>query len=220
MKSFQCILFGFLLLALALPAAPVFAHKPIWGEENGIIEIPDLVTSYAFYRDLPSGKVDAYYFEGKAGQKFNFGVQIPDLEGLQNYEVAVALFGPELPRADKSQLPPDHPEDLGALIFPSIVTENFFESFTQTNYLGRQKITTTLPADGDYYLIVWHPESLAGKYVLDSGRAENFTPGDLFLFPVWWIQVRVYFGQGPVLLAIAGAILLAGVVILLRRRKK
>ncbi len=220
MKLFRRILVGFLLLALAAPSVTAFAHKPIWGEEDGIIEIPDLVTSYAFYRDLPSGKVDAYYFAGKAGQEFNFGIQIPDLESLQHYEVAVGLFGPGLPKVDESQLPPDHPEDLGALIFPSTITEDFFEAFTQTNYLGRQKITTALPADGDYYLLVWHPENLEGKYVLDSGRAENFTPGDLFLFPIWWIQVRVYFGQGPMLLAIASVILLAGVVIFLRRRKK
>ena len=220
MKLFRPILFGFLLLALALPATAVFAHKPIWGEEDGIIEIPDLVTSYAFYRDLPSGKVDAYYFAGKTDQEFNFGVQIPDLESLQNYEVAVALFGPGLPKVAESQLPPDHPKGLGALIFPSTINEDFFEAFTQTNYLGRQKITTTLPADGDYYLLVWHPEGLEGKYVLDSGRAENFTPGDLFLFPLWWIQVRVYFGQGPILLGIASVIFLAGVGILLRRRKK
>lgn len=220
MKSFQLILIGFLLLALALPATTVLAHKPIWGEENGIIEIPDLVTSYAFYRDLPSGKVDAYYFAGKAGQQLSFGVQIPDLEGLQNYEVTVALFGTDLPEADETQLPPDHPEDLGALIFPSIVTEDFFEAFTQTHYLGRQKITTTLPADGDYYLIVWQPEGLGGKYVLDSGRAENFAPGDIFLFPIWWIQVRVYFGQGPTLFVIASMILIAGAGIFLRRRKK
>jgi hypothetical protein len=220
MRHIQRFIFGFLLLSLILPGAIVSAHKPIWGEENGIIEIPDLVTSYAFYRDLPSDKVDAYYFEGKAGQQFNFGVQIPDLASLQNYEVTVVLFGPGLPEADKSQLPPDHPEDLGALIFPSTSTEDFFEAFTQTNYLGRQKISTTLPADGDYYLIVWQPEGFAGKYVLDSGRAENFTPGDLFLFPIWWIQVRAYFGQGPALLAIASVILLAGITIVLRRRKK
>lgn len=220
MQHIQRFLFGLLLLSLIVPAATVSAHKPIWGEENGTIEIPDLVTSYAFYRDLPSGKVDAYYFAGKEGQQFSFGVQIPDLKDLQNYEVTVALFGPGLPEADETQLPPDHPEDLGALIFPSIITDNFFEAFTQTNYLGRQKISTTLPADGDYYLIVWQPDGLAGKYVLDTGRAENFTPGDLFLFPIWWIQVRVYFGQGPTLLAIASVFLLAGITIVLRRRKK
>lgn len=220
MKLFHRFIIGLLLLSLISPITTASAHKPIWGEENGIIEIPDLVTSYAFYRDLPTGKVDAYYFAGKAGQQFNFGVQIPDLEGLQNYEVTVALFGPDLPEADESQLPPDHPEDLGALIFPSTVTENFFEAFTQTHYLGRQEITTTLPADGDYYLLVWQAEGLAGKYVLDSGRAENFAPGDLFLFPIWWVQVRVYFGQGPMLFAIAIVILIAGIAIILRRRKK
>ena len=220
MQHVQRLLFGLVLLSLFVPGATASAHKPIWGEEDGIIKIPDLVTSYAFYRDLPSGKVDAYFLEGKEGQQFNFGVQIPDLEGLQDYEVTVALFGPGLPEGDKSQLPPDHPEDLGALIFPSAITEEFFETFTQTNYLGRQKITTTLPADGDYYLLVWQPDGLAGKYVLDSGHAENFAPGDLFLFPIWWVQVRVYFGQGPLLLAIASVILIAGIAIILRRRKK
>jgi len=34
-----------------------------------------------------------------------------------------------------------------------------------------------------------------GKYVLDVGKAEEFGIGDLFVFPVWWVQVHRFFGQ-------------------------
>jgi hypothetical protein len=220
MIRLRVLLFSLLLLILLLPGSSASAHKPIWDEHDGVLTIPDLTTSYAFYRDLPAGKVDVYKFHGQAAQLFSAGMHIPDLAELQQYSVNVALFGPGLPEADHAQLPPEHPENLGALIFPSVVRADFFESFTQTNYLGRQSMSATLPADGDYYLLVWQPDGIAGKYVLDSGSIERFTPGDLFRFPLWWVQVHVFFGQGPLLIGVGGVILAAAVFYIYRRRKK
>jgi hypothetical protein len=195
------------------------AHTPIWGDENGVMTIPNLVTSYAYYRDLPAGKVDAYTFEGKLGQKLHAGMQIPAVKGLENYTVTMVLFGPGLPEANHDQLPPEHPEDLGALIFPSKATNNFFESFTQTLYWGRQSIETTLPADGSYYILVWQPDGTAGKYVMDTGHREDFGVSSIFLFPVWWVQVHLFFGHGSYLLAGALVIFVIIIFIFFKRRK-
>ncbi len=200
------VVLGIILLTFT---ASVSAHRPIWGEELGTTEIPDLSTSFAVYRDLQGGDdQDIFTFEGRQGQNLYAGINIPAISGLERYGVSFALFGPGLPEVNESRLPPEHPEELGAKVFLSEISEDFYEPFTQTNYWGRQRIDLELPEDGTYYLIVWNPDGQAGKYVLDTGRAEVFSPADLLRFPVWWVRVHLFFGHGPYLYA-GGLALLA-----------
>jgi len=207
-----------IVLVTLIPASSASAHHPMWGDEE-TIAIDNLTTSFAFYRNLPTEKIHVYTFIGKQGQNLHVGINIPAVKGLEDYSVTMALFGPTLPEADHDRLPPEHPEDLGALIFPSEVSANFFESVTQTLYWGRQSIEMTLPADGEYYLVIWQPEGLAGKYVMDSGYAEVFGFGDLFLFPIWWVKVHFFFGHGAYLIAGAAAILGFIIFRIFKRRK-
>ena len=52
------IKFVVLSLVIFAAAAPAAAHRPLWGEDQGVTEIPDLHTSFAVYRDLTrSGQV-------------------------------------------------------------------------------------------------------------------------------------------------------------------
>jgi hypothetical protein len=219
MKIKHLALLLIVIFTAIIPFSSASAHHPIWGDEKGTITIPDLGTSYAYYRDLPVGKVDVFTFEGKAGENLYAGINIPAIKGLEKYSVNMALFGPSLPAANHDLLPPEHPENLGALIFPSIVSADFFEPFTQTLYWGRQRIDMSLPADGTYYLLVWQPDNVAGKYVIDSGHAEVFGLGDLFLFPVWWVRVHMFYGHGGYLLV--SAIIILGLVLftIAKRRK-
>ncbi|MFN8410789.1 MAG: hypothetical protein U0Z26_00220 [Anaerolineales bacterium] len=218
MKINRFVILTFLTLLTLIPISNASAHHPIWGDE-AITAIDNLNTSFAFYRNLPADTVHFYTFMGKKGQNLHAGINIPAVKGLENYSVSMALFGPTLPEVDHEQLPPEHPEDLGAIIFPSKVSANFFESFTQTLYWGRQSIEMTLPADGEYYLVIWQPEGIAGKYVMDSGRDEVFGFSDIFRFPIWWIQVHIFFGHGPYLLA--GAVVILGLISysFMKRRK-
>jgi hypothetical protein len=217
MKNIKRITF---ILILLVPLSSASAHRPIWGEQYGPIEIPDLRTSFAVYRNLDSGQIDVYTFEAETGQDLHAGIQIPAVDGLEEYGVTAALFGPGLPEADSNTLPPDRPEDLGVLVFPSSVSADFFEPFTQTTYWGRQQIDLVLPADGAYYLLVWHPDGKPGKYVLDTGRAEVFEPADLFRFPVWWLRVHIFFGHGLALALTGALIAIAVVLVVIRKRTK
>ena len=79
------------------------------------------------------------------------------------------------------------------IVFGSKESEDFFEPFTLTRYWGRQVVELDFPESGTYYLLIWHPDGTTGKYVLDTGRAERFSLGDLFRFPVWWVQIHIYF---------------------------
>jgi len=218
MKINRLLILAFIVFASTIPISNASAHRPMWGDED-VTTLDNLTTSFAFYRSLPADKVHTYAFEGKQGQSFHAGINIPAVKGLENYSVNMALFGANLPEADHDHLPSEHPENLGALIFPSKVSTDFYEPFTQTLYWGRQSLDMSLPADGEYYLVIWQPEGIAGKYVMDSGRAEVFDFGDLFLFPVWWVQVHFFFGHGAYLLA--GAAVILGFIIfrIFKRRK-
>lgn len=199
----------FLVAILLLKVAPAAeAHKPIWGDGNQI-EIPNLTTSFAAYRHLQEpSQIDTFVIEAQAGERFQGEISIPQVEGLEDYDVRAALFGPGLPDAEHEQFPPDHPDDLGALVFPSRVTSDFFEPFTQTSYWGRQPIEVTLPATGTYYLLVWQPDDEPGKYVLATSGEERFSFADIFRFPLWWIRVHVFFNHTLYLLVGAAFLML------------
>ncbi len=199
-----------ILFVLLFGVSSASAHRPLWGEDQAITEIPNLDTSFAVYRDLRAPEqVDVYVFEAQAGERLHAGINIPAVAGLEQYGVSVALMGPGLPAADPALLPAAYPPDLGAQIFSTAPGEDFFEPFTQTNYWGRQRLELNLPETGTYYLLVWNPAGQAGKYVMDTGTAEVFGPADLFRFPVWWVQVHLFFGHGPYLAAGALALVAA-----------
>ena len=79
MKSFRFLTLLVFMLSVLVPAASASAHQPIWGNGGGITSVPNLVTSYAYYRDLPADEVHVYTFEGKTGQELRAGMQIPAL---------------------------------------------------------------------------------------------------------------------------------------------
>lgn len=214
------------LLALALSsglAPDAGAHRPIWGEDNSIIEIPNLRTSFASYRDLKAAdQVDLYMLEASAGEELYAGISIPAVRTLEDYWVSVALVGPGLPGSGLDSLPLEPPEGSGVLLFPSEPSEDFFEPFTQTQYWGRQRIETHLPETASYFLMIWNPAGEVGKYVLDVGREEVFGAIDILRFPVWWVRVHAFFGHTPYLIAglVLGIGIIAAATIWARRRAR
>ena len=221
MNSIRKIVLTLLVLSLFMAVPRASAHRPEEGAASGVTAIPDPTTSYAYYREFGAGEfVHLYTVEGSAGQAFHAGINIPQLDGLQSYAVSLALLGPGLPEFDTARSFARSGADQGGIIVESMVTEDFFEPFTQTSYWGRQSLDITFPEEGTYTLVVWQPDERPGKYVLDTGREEVFTTGDLFRFPVWWWETRAYFDQVPSLwaLGLAGLAVLGGAVFLLRRR--
>lgn len=213
------ILASLIALILLSPAPAAFAHRPDWGND-GLMPIDDISTSYAFYRELTAGQVDAYSLTAQAGDVLHGGISVPALPGEESYQVALAVFGPGLPPLDPSQrplLPAVAPEFMGGVLLPPTRSADFFEPFTQTNYWGRQQFDLKLPAGGTYYVLVWNVAGQPGKYVLATGQVERFGPADAVLFPIWWLRVHWFFGHGPVLLLAAGA--LSALALMLARRR-
>lgn len=220
----------FLFLGAAGQAA---AHRPDEGTPDGVTLIPNLSTSYAYYRSLtPEQPVQVYELQGAQGEFVHVGVNIPQLVGLEDYGVSMALIGPGLPPVTPTDLPIGLLQTSGqsllleslnqqfaqgkvtGLLVESATSAPFYEPFTQTRYWGRQTLELDLPADGSYSLLVWNPVGLPGKYVIDTGYQEVFGPADLFRFPLWWLETRLYFEQGLRLALLAAALLGASVILI------
>ena len=185
-------------------------------------QIPDLKVSYAFYRNLQSSsQVDIYSFDAQTGDTLYAGISIPAVRGLEDYGVSLAVVGPGFPPIKRDGLPAEPLQDLGGILFPSEIGEDFFEPFTQTNYWRRQRVTLNLLETGTYYMMIWNPNGIPGKYVLDTGREEVFRITDFFLFPIWWFKVHAFFGHTPqIVTTIAGILLLSGIIFLRGARRK
>ncbi len=236
MRKTILLLTTLLLLATTRSA---LAHRPGQGNGGGITVIPDPSTSFAYYRELATDDVvHVYRFEAEAGQFLHAGINIPQLEGLEDYGVSLALLGPGMPALDPADLPyfdprtraggpmilPAWAQDIGLAGLTGIVADDvqgepFFEPFTQTNYWGRQTLELDLPASGSYVLLVWNPDHETGKYVMDTGTQEVFGPVDLLRFPGWWLDTRIYFEQGPALAAIFAAFAAVGLLLIAAFRK-
>lgn len=244
-KQIRISLLSFIFMATFFLVPKASAHRPEKGVESGLTMIPSPTVSYAYYQEFDGASdMHAYAFEAQAGQFFHAGINIPQLSGLEDYGVTLALFGPGLPLVDEGIFTGSHAHtdqeradshmhagtidipawldlnEIGGIVVESQRSGDFFEPFTQTNYWGRQVLELNLPESGRYYLLVWNPEQEAGKYVLDTGREEVFGPADLLRFPVWWVNTRLYFEQGPALLGALSALFfgIAGIVIYRRRR--
>jgi hypothetical protein len=238
MRRHHSIAFLLAIMIALFATTSVSAHRPATAAAEGTTVIPDPSTSYAYYAALENGgDVDIYTFSAEAGQFFHAGINIPQIAGLESYGVSLALLGPGLPAVSSDALPAlphehstdagDHSHDdaagwrerlglnsLTGIVAASVDSDDFFEPFTQTNYWGRQTIQLDLPATGTYTLLVWHPQGVTGKYVMDTGRAEVFSLGDLFRFPIWWVQTHIYFEHtaGLVTGAMGLLLLMIGIV--------
>lgn len=206
--------------AASLCFAPfAYAHLPAWGEAGGENQIDDMDVSTAFYQEIKDGtQVDTYTFTGEAGQFLHAGINIPAVKGMEDYGVTMALLGPGLPAAGLGELPEAHADAEGALIFPSEVSDDFFEPFTQTRYRGRQTVEMELPASGEYHIMVWNPDADTGKYVIDVGEREAFGLLEILKMPYWWVRVHLFFGHSTYLAL--GVVALATLIGLLYRRRR
>ena len=216
------ILAAFLLI-MSSAVPNVYAHRPDPGKDEGVTQIPDPATSYAFYREIVSPEqIHIYEFQSEAGQFFHAGINVPQIKGLEDFGVTLALLGPGLPPIAEHQLH-SYGASLqlgasGGLAVESTKAGDFYEPFTQTRYWGRQELELNLPESGTYRLLIWNPKGESGKYVLDTGTEEVFGPADMLRFPLWWIHARVYFEQTPQLIGTSIVLLSAALGFVMYRR--
>ena len=186
----------FMILILLLNSLS-HAHKPIFTSQKGtdpntavIIKQPNI--SQVIYREL-SDDSPQLWLTFDVTKDFQLFVQIgiPVIERLKYFRPAFAVLGPDLPSIS---LPFSKPNDVGGKAFTIVDTEPrfFHEHFTQTDSWILRSENITLPSEGQYYVVVYSPCKIKGKFWLSVGKQEQFTQDDWQNMGDWGKQIRKF----------------------------
>jgi hypothetical protein len=139
--------------------------------------VPDPSVSYAYYANMyPETDVDYFTFEAAADQSVLLQMTIPDIAGQEEFVPMMAVVGPGLDPDQLTDLPdqatiPSGAD--GALLLPNgDEPEHFFEPFGRQYYWNWQRTLFDVPQEGQYTVIVWHPEAQLGRYTFVVGQRE------------------------------------------------
>ena len=191
----------FLLLVLvSVSANPVYGHKLISHDGtntsfDSALKIPNHKISWAIYEDLKADQSKFYSFEAKKGDSFYAGIVIPKIVGLEQYAPTIILVSPNMFNVDK-QSPSNQANNQKFPYEGNYPGTEFYEPFGQVTYWERQEISTTIPEDGTYFIIVMDEKSQSGKYSLAVGTIEDFSGIDFFtILPKAWVDTKLFVGD-------------------------
>ena len=194
------ILFLFLFL-IVLSISPVaHAHKLISHDDShrdfeSALVIPDHKISWAIYDNLGVEESKFYTFDAKKGDSFYASIVIPKLEGLENYSPSLILMNDDLfnGTGPSSNIESSVQKFLYEGDYPG---NEFYEPFGQVTYWERQEVTTIIPADGQYFILVSDEKNQSGKYALAVGTIEDFSGSDFFTtLPKAWFETKLFFND-------------------------
>lgn len=181
---------GLAMVLLLSPAVPAEAHRPvsIGGTlpEGLVIKEPEI--SQVLYAELRTPKqLDTIRFTGRKGETVLLQLGIPQIASLKDFRPQAALIGPGLP--SEVTLPFGLPPGSGAMVYAFDPKESFFEPFTRTSSWTGKRFEASLPANGEYRVVVYAAEG-TGKYWLAIGEKEVFGVGDWLSLPLTIWKVR------------------------------
>lgn len=114
------------------------------------------------------GDVDYYIFEGEAGEEVSLHLMYPWIEGHPPFYPSIALIGPGLPQIELSG-GVRMPEGAGAIAL-EFSEEDLVEGFHDgLPFFEAPALEATLPQDGTYYVVIWHPLGEIGRYTFEHG---------------------------------------------------
>ena len=196
MKHLFLILFVLILISIS----PAYGHKLISHDDShrdfaSALQIPDHKISWAIYDNLGVGETKFYKFDAKAGDSFYSSIVIPKLDGLENYSPSLVLMNDDLFTGEASSL--DIQSNIQKFLYEGDYPGNeFYEPFGQVTYWERQEVTTTIPADGQYFIHHEVKENQSGKYALAVGTIEDFSGSDFFsVLPKAWFDTKLFFND-------------------------
>ena len=194
------ILFLFLVLIVFSISPTAQAHKLISHDDShrdydSALVIPDHKISWAIYDNLGVNETKFYTFDAKKGDSFYASIVIPKLDGLQNYSPSLVLVNDDLFNNDSSSS--NIESNIEKYLYEGDYPGNeFYEPFGQVTYWERQEITTIIPDDGQYFILVLDEKNQSGKYALAVGTIEDFSGSDFFtVLPKAWFDTKLFFND-------------------------
>ena len=194
------VIFLFLILIVVSISPFAHAHKLISHDDShrdyeSALVIPDHKISWAIYDNLGVNETKFYTFDAKKGDSFYASIVIPKLDGLQNYSPSLVLVNDDLFNNDSSSS--NIESNIEKYLYEGDYPGNeFYEPFGQVTYWERQEITTIIPDDGQYFILVLDEKNQSGKYALAVGTIEDFSGSDFFtVLPKAWFETKLFFND-------------------------
>ena len=194
------VIFLFLILIVLSISPFAHAHKLISHDDShrdfeSAVVIPDHKISWAIYDNLGVEESKFYTFDAKKDDSFYASIVIPKLEGLENYSPSLILMNDDLfnGAGTSSNIESSVQKFLYEGDYPG---NEFYEPFGQVTYWERQEVTTIIPADGQYFILVSDEKNQSGKYALAVGTIEDFSGSDFFTtLPKAWFETKLFFND-------------------------
>jgi len=194
------VIFLFLILIVLSISPFAHAHKLISHDDShrdfeSALVIPDHKISWAIYDNLGVEESKFYTFDAKKDDSFYASIVIPKLEGLENYSPSLILMNDDLfnGAGTSSNIESSVQKFLYEGDYPG---NEFYEPFGQVTYWERQEVTTIIPADGQYFILVSDEKNQSGKYALAVGTIEDFSGSDFFsTLPKAWFDTKLFFND-------------------------
>ena len=194
------VIFLFLILIVLSISPFAHAHKLISHDDShrdfeSALVIPDHKISWAIYDNLGVEESKFYTFDAKKDDSFYASIVIPKLEGLENYSPSLILMNDDLfnGAGSSSNIESSVQKFLYEGDYPG---NEFYEPFGQVTYWERQEVTTIIPADGQYFILVSDEKNQSGKYALAVGTIEDFSGSDFFTtLPKAWFETKLFFND-------------------------
>ena len=194
------VIFLFFILIVVSISPFAHAHKLISHDDShrdyeSALVIPDHKISWAIYDNLGVNETKFYTFDAKKGDSFYASIVIPKLDGLQNYSPSLVLVNDDLFNNDSSSS--NIESNIEKYLYEGDYPGNeFYEPFGQVTYWERQEITTIIPDDGQYFILVLDEKNQSGKYALAVGTIEDFSGSDFFtVLPKAWFDTKLFFND-------------------------
>ena len=185
------------LILTVVSISPVYAHKLISHDDshrdfNSALVIPDHKISWAIYENLGVSETKFYTFDAKKGDSFYASIVIPKLDGLENYSPSLILMNDDLFTGQSTSS--DMQSNIQKFLYEGNYPGNeFYEPFGQVTYWERQEAKTTIPEDGQYFILVLDEKNQSGKYSLAIGTIEDFSGSDFFtILPKAWFDTKLF----------------------------
>ena len=204
-------------------ATPVFPGVP-GSDLASSLPLPDLrYKRLIFNRLFTPGQVHVYRAECVAGERLRVQMHVPVLPLGGGLTPAFALVGQSLPySADVRRLPVELPVGYSAVVAPppSDLGRPARDGLTGVRFYPGPAIDTRTLIGGRCYVVVWSPHHHVGKYLLQTGRNWVFAPVYWTQLPLFWWQIRGWFGlsRAAGYVAAAAALALGGTFLNRMRR--
>ncbi len=177
-----------------------------------------------FNRLSHPGQIHVFRAECRAGERLRVQMLVPVLPLGGSVVPAFAVVAQSLPySADVQKLPFTLPAGFSAVVAPppTDLVAPIADALTRVRYYPGPTIDTKTLVGGRAYVVVWSPHNHMGKYALQVGHRWPFRWTYWAQLPLFWWQIRGWFGMSRAAAYLAGAgVAAAGLLTIAALRSK